>query len=114
MTDSDFQTELAALFEREDKVFRADGDAFTAEIERKLHQRLWMRRAVLAGAVLCGGLFASLTAPDMLGQFEQFIASGEALIKEVKNSDTDIPIRTYVLLFAALLSTAAVFSAERI
>ena len=114
MTDSEFQTELAALFERDDKVFRADGDAFAAGIERKLRQRMWMRRAVLAGAMLCGGLFAGLNAPDMLGQFEQFIASGEALIKEAQNGDTGIPVRTRVLVFAALLSTLAVFSTERI
>ena len=114
MTDDKFQAELAGLFEREDKTLRADGAVFVAKIERKMAQRLWARRAVLSGAVLIGGGIAMAQMPAMLSQIDQYIGVGETAMGEVAKGITSLPEYIGVLLLAAMLSTLAVFSTDRV
>ena len=109
-----FDDELAAMFEAEDASLRADADIFERRIDLAIGRKLLMRRLVLAGATMIGGLVAGAQLPDILLQINSYGGFGLSVFDDAAEHIKGQSLMMVMIGVAALGSMVTLLSAERI
>jgi len=114
MTTEDFHDELSVLFEADDAELMASGEAFAMRVDRGIGRRHLLRRVVLTGATLIGGLVAGTQVPEVLMQMNAYGLEELPLFDGVAEQMQGQYMWYFIAGFAALVSTVTLLSQDRI
>jgi len=109
-----FDEDLAAMFEAEDALLEGESEGFGRRVDRAIGRQLFVRRLVLAGATMIGGLVAGAQIPDILQQINTYGGFGLSVFDDAAEHIKDQSLMIIMIGVAAIGSTLTLLSAERI
>lgn len=114
MATRDFDEDLTALFAGDDAPLATDAEAFAASVDRRIGRQQMLRRGVLTGATLVGGLIAGTQVPFILRQMSSYGGVDLSTLDSVAQQMHGQPGWLLAIAFAAFVSTATLLSHDRI
>jgi len=114
MAADKFDDDLQALFAADDTSLDSEAADFVRRVDRAIGRRLLMRRLVLTGATMLGGLVAGAQIPDVLDQLNAYGGFGVSVFGDAAEYLKGQSLLMVMIGVAAIGSTLTLLSAERI